>query len=156
MVNDTMYTTKGHSVQTFIPTKDFETSASVMDLRRLGKQIIEGQQIYKALTFDNYGWQSHPAVKMWRGHRASLVSYVSAFANEWRQRRSKDHGAWLNLYAMISDDHFENSEYDLPGWWGTDAIHLSHQSKLVSKMPEHYRFYFPDVPDNLDYVWPVK
>jgi hypothetical protein len=34
-------------------------------------------------------------------------------------------------------------------------VHRSHRSKLVQKAPEHYRPLFPDVPDDLDYVWPV-
>jgi hypothetical protein len=27
---------------------------------------------------------------------------------------------------------------------------------LVRKLPDHYRQFFPDVPDNLPYFWPTK
>lgn len=43
----------------------------------------------------------------------------------------------------------------LPRWLGDDAVHRSHQSKLVAKDPEHYRARFPGTPDDLDYVWPT-
>jgi hypothetical protein len=43
---------------------------------------------------------------------------------------------------------------DLPLWLGDAAVHRSHRSKLVQKEPEWYRGRFPDVPDDLDYVWP--
>ena len=44
---------------------------------------------------------------------------------------------------------------ELPPWLGEDRFHLSHQSALVRKDPAHYRTYFPDVPDDLPYVWPA-
>ena len=43
----------------------------------------------------------------------------------------------------------------LPPWLGDPALHRSHQSSLVRKDPAHYRRFFPDVPDDLPYVWPV-
>jgi hypothetical protein len=33
-------------------------------------------------------------------------------------------------------------------------VHDSHRSALVRKDPGHYRPLFPDVPDDLPYVWP--
>ncbi len=44
----------------------------------------------------------------------------------------------------------------LPPWLGDEALHLSHRSALVRKDPDHYRPQFPDVPDDLPYVWPVR
>ena len=41
-----------------------------------------------------------------------------------------------------------------PPWLGLDALHTSHRSALVRKEPEHYRSPFPDVPDDLPYLWP--
>ena len=42
------------------------------------------------------------------------------------------------------------------GWLGDPAVHRSHQSALVRKDPDHYRPLFPDVPDDLPYVWPAS
>ena len=44
----------------------------------------------------------------------------------------------------------------VPSWIGDDIFHRSHQSNLVRKFPEHYRPFFPDVPDDLPYVWPKE
>ena len=50
------------------------------------------------------------------------------------------------------------AQWDLspPPWIGWDTFHLSHQSNLVRKDPKHYRKFFPTVPDNLPYIWPVR
>lgn len=143
-------------MQTFVPINSFAQSAKVMDLQRLGKQIIECQQIFKALSIPGYGWQSHPAVKMWRGHRGALLNYTTAFHNEWKMRRGKDHGGYLNL-LRIAEGHFvDPSEYNMPKWWGVFEVHESHKSNLVRKFPEHYEKYFPGVRGNLEYVWPIN
>lgn len=42
----------------------------------------------------------------------------------------------------------------LPRWLGDEELYRSHQSALVRKDLEHYRRFFPDVPDDLPYVWP--
>jgi hypothetical protein len=36
------------------------------------------------------------------------------------------------------------------------TVHQSHRSALVRKDPGHYRPLFPDVPDDLPYVWPAS
>lgn len=44
----------------------------------------------------------------------------------------------------------------LPPWLGDEDFHRSHRSSLLRKDPEHYRPLFPDDPDDLPYVWPVR
>jgi hypothetical protein len=44
----------------------------------------------------------------------------------------------------------------LPPWLGDEAFHRSHRSSLLRKDPEHYGPLFPEVPDDLEYVWPVR
>ena len=51
-------------MQTFLPFSDFAQTAAVLDARRLGKQRVEVLQILRALTFDDYGWRTYPAVTM--------------------------------------------------------------------------------------------
>ena len=43
----------------------------------------------------------------------------------------------------------------LPPWLGRRDLHRAYRSALVRKDPEHYLPLFPDVPDDLEYVWPV-
>lgn len=38
---------------------------------------------------------------------------------------------------------------------GNNAFHLSHRSNLIRKLPSHYGPLWPNVPDNLPYIWPV-
>ena len=54
-------------MQTFLPVADFEDGARLLDSPRLGKQRVETLQILRALELPDYGWASHPAVRMWRG-----------------------------------------------------------------------------------------
>jgi hypothetical protein len=39
---------------------------------------------------------------------------------------------------------------------GDEPFHRSHRSALVRKDPAYYRPLFPDVPDDLEYVWPHR
>jgi hypothetical protein len=59
-------------MQTFLPVADFEESARLLDSPRLGKQRVETLQVLRALELPDYGWASHPVVRMWRGRTAGL------------------------------------------------------------------------------------
>jgi hypothetical protein len=146
-------------VQTFLPYAGFADSARVLDTPRLGKQRVEAFQVLRALTVPGYGWQNHPAVRMWRGHQEALVTYGVVITEEWLRRGHAD--TCLAKISELSpggavigeDEAFAGGL--VPPWVGDEAFHLSHQSSLLRKDPEHYRPYFPDVPDDLPYVWPV-
>jgi hypothetical protein len=141
-------------MQTFLPHESFEESAAALDLRRLGKQIIEARQIGRAITDPTYGWQNHPAVRMWRRHLSWLLDYADAMNDEWRRRRGKNHGAWENMWV---DHQLVVTHTDpRPPWLGNEALHLSHRSNLLRKAPDVYRSLFEEgLPDDLPYVWPV-
>lgn len=151
-------------MQTFAPLTNLTENARCIDLKRLGKQVIESRQIGKALFNPNYGWQNHPATNMWRGHEIGLLIYNTFIHREWQSRRNKQHQGYLN---MLDDYNFTVSQAVrlasrphvvqefLPEWWGTHAVHESHRSNLLRKDRMHYEKFFNDVPNNLDYVWPV-
>lgn len=44
----------------------------------------------------------------------------------------------------------------MPRWLADEEFHRSHRSSLVRKDPDFYRPLFPDVPDDLPYVWPER
>lgn len=136
-------------MQTFLPYADFAASARTLDMRRLGKQRVETYQILKALTIPTYGWQSHPAVKMWRGYEEALRMYGWAICREWKARGYKD-----TVQARFEADLI--GDFTLPPWIGMEELHDSHKSNLIRKFPEHYRPLFPDVALDLEYVWPVQ
>jgi hypothetical protein len=141
-------------MQTFLPYADFSRSAKVLDYRRLGKQRVECKQILLALDKVSGGWVNHPAVKMWRGHRASLAYYGLTMCREWIARGYND-----SLLPYFVDEYQQASNQchnHAPDWMGNADFHLSHQSNLVRKLPEHYQPLWPDVPSDLPYVWPTQ
>jgi hypothetical protein len=100
----------------------------------------------KVLRGETKGWRNHPAVLMWREYQPALYEYGRIVCAEWRGRGFVD-----NLY-----DIFPHERLVLPKWLGDTRLHLSHQSNLIRKAPEHYRQYFPEVEDNLPYFWVSK
>lgn len=143
-------------MQTFLPYADFEKSAAVLDRQRLGKQRVETLQIMKALRY-NKGWVNHPATKMWRGHEGFLITYQRAVVGEWLSRGYKDTCWEKTLDAFhFTFGELELESYRPPPWLGDEALHLSHRSNLLRKLPAHYGPLFePGLRDDLPYVWPV-
>ena len=147
-------------MQTFLPYRDFRRTARVLDDLRLGKQRVETLQILRALTWETYGWKHHPAVLMWQGHVPALVTYGVVITDEWLRRGRADTVMaqlveFLDGAEMLAQRDLADAGA-LPSWLGKRAFHRSHQSSLVRKDPDHYRRYFPNVPDDLPYVWPVR
>ena len=148
-------------VQTFLPYPDMMRSAHSLDDRRLGKQRVEALQVLRALTWPGYGWQHHPAVKMWRGFEVAVAAYGLIICSAWVERGRADTCAatiTLDLRkagfgAPVEADQLVGEQ--LPGWWGDPRLHGSHQSSLVRKDPDFYGPKFPDADVDLPYWWPV-
>lgn len=138
-------------MQTFLPYPDFEHSAACLDRQRLGKQRVEVLQILRTLNGETNGWRNHPAVLMWDGYTEALVEYGICVCCDWMRRG-------YNYSPKVMDQIISYSwgnEVVIPPWLNKRFCR-SHQSNLVRKYPEHYRKYFPNVPDDLPYVWPTK
>ena len=151
-------------MQTFLPYSGFTESALVLDRRRLGKQRVEALQVLRALVIPDYGWRHHPAAKMWTGYEEALTRYGLEVCAVWCALGAADTCA-----VKLGEEYTRSvggepvrtqaelaASGELPPWLGDDAVHRSHQSALVRKDPDHYRPLFPDVPDDLAYVWPVR
>jgi hypothetical protein len=135
-------------MQTFLPFDNFKKSAECMDKKRLWKQCVEAMELIKIITGEKKSrWASHPACKMWKEYPVALKVYFNTFLVEWKRRGG-------NTSYIEFDINEELWAY--PFWFGNYDFHRSHQSNLVRKKPDHYRLFFPDVPDNLPYVWPVS
>lgn len=131
-------------MQTFLPFPDFEKSAHLLDMRRLGRQRVECLQLLKSQ------WQNHPASKMWRGHEFQLAEYGIAICRAWISHGYKD--TCLNKISVIQSNLKDTG---LPKWFGNVDFHLAHQSNLLRKDKDFYSKFFPNVPDNLPYIWPI-
>ncbi|MFF9340564.1 MSMEG_6728 family protein [Streptomyces sp. NPDC014773] len=151
-------------MQTFLPYESFSASAAVLDPKRLGKQRVEALQVFRGLTVPTYGWRRHPAVRMWAGYEEALVRYGLDVCAVWTgQGRADtcavtlldDYRAWRPPGRVREQAELARAG-ELPPWLGNPAFHRSHRSALVRKDPAHYRDRFPDVPDDLPYVWPAS
>ncbi len=145
-------------VQTFLPYADFERTAQVLDDRRLGKQRVEVLQILNAMHRNTGGWINHPVTRMWSGNEPALVAYGLAVIEVWSRKGRADtvrdkilphlHGEPVRTQRQLEAVGM------LPPWLGRHDLHRAHRSALVRKMPDHYGPLFPDVEDDLPYVWP--
>ena len=138
-------------MQTFLPYSDFNNTAAVLDWRRLGKQRVEAKQIL--LTIDRgdeaKGWKNHPAVNMWRGYEDALAHYGIVICMELINRGYNDNQLpWFQ-------ERLEDREVILPPWLGNDSFHTSHKSNLLRKDIDYYSQYWPSIPDNIEYIWPI-
>src|SRR4051794_19519850 len=150
-------------MQTFLPYPDFERTARVLDNKRLGKQRVETIQVLRALTRPGYGWANHPAVLMWKGYEEALGRYGLTCCEIWTAQGFGDTCAativsdlrQVGVTSIRSQAELEQAGA-LPPWLGDDAFHTSHRSALLRKAPAYYASLFPDIPDDLPYVWPVR
>jgi hypothetical protein len=150
-------------VQTFLPYPGFRASAAALDPKRLGKQRVETIQVLRALTRPVYGWKHHPAVKMWRGYEEALTRYGLDMCAVWSESGRADTCATTlvaDLATGTDRTTVRTQEQlaaagELPPWLGDPEVHRSHRSALLRKDPGYYRPVFPDVPDDLPYVWPA-
>jgi hypothetical protein len=134
-------------MQTFVPMHSFSDTAFCLDRQRLGKQRVECKQIILALLDSNYGWQHHPAVRMWRGYVGQLATYAIAMCDDWMARGYTD--TMRPFFEQYADP-----DGRLPKWYGDDRVHQSHRRALFNKLPDHYRQYgWSGAFDG--YHWPV-
>jgi len=132
-------------MQTFLPYSDFTLSAQSLDSKRLGKQRVEAKQILDVLYGRSTGWRFHPAVRMWVGFEKALEFYFDEISKEWISR------GYVHNMCLFNN----KSGFNLPPWIGEKRFHLSHQSNLIRKFPEHYRPIFGyNIPNDLPYYWP--
>lgn len=142
-------------MQTFLPFPDFRQSAAALDPARLGKQRVEALQMLRALVIPEYGWQSHPAVRMWMGHVPALTMYGLAMVDEWTARGGEDTTRDKIMEFAPQAAHPDYAaKIPMPYWLGNPDFHLSHRSRLLAKDERFYASVFPGTDPDLEYVWP--
>lgn len=141
-------------MQLFLPYADLTKSAQCLDRLRLGKQRVEAMTIAKTILGESTAWQHHPAVKMVKNYPSFLFAYWACIVKEWVARGYKDNTmtTWHELQSKYGIDKIPKS---VPPWLGNENFHKSHQSNLVRKDFNHYSQFFPNIPSDLEYMWPV-
>lgn len=139
-------------MQTFMPEPCFQLSAQRLDNKRLGKQRVEAKQIYLALTVPGYGWQHHPAVKMWRGYLDALAAYGHAMCAEWMKRGFRDGmEQWFIDHYML-----DSGDCPVPEWMFDERVIRSHRGSLIRKDPAWYGRYQWQDATFTGYYWPTS
>jgi len=153
-------------MQVFLPERDFSKSASVLDQKRLVKQLLEGRQIMTILVGENKSnaWVNHPAVRMFKGHHAALYSYLFAIRTEMENRGYKWENNWAEIERMMHDNY---QHYSLPNWMQDEStitsVVITHRGRLYEKAPELYPQYIAEYQiyrnhvccDRCTYHWPT-
>jgi hypothetical protein len=135
-------------MQTFLPYPNIKKSLKSLDYKRLGKQRVEAFQILNILLerTDKKAWKNHSAVLMWKGYENALKLYLNKSIKLWISRGYKNTMKLEKIQGKII----------LPKWFGNKEFHNSHKSNLLRKNPEHYVQFSKEVPNDLDYIWPIK
>lgn len=148
-------------MQTFVPYADMQESASVLDNKRLNKQLLEGRQIYGILSSgrNTGGWVRHPAVLMWKNHDNALYSYLQAMMLECNLRGISTDKNWNAIQEMHEGNWDRGSNIVMPPWWGDERVHESHRNNLYVKDQEFYAEFHDanrvSCCDKCNYFWPT-
>lgn len=157
-----------------MPYPDYVRSARALDNKRLGQQRNEAYTILENVLEKDTGWIHHPAVKMWEYWPESLAAYGIIVCEVWVERPTKTRPYRIDSVAdkirkLMKENWLtpDSSQKMRPPWVGDELFHKSHQSNLVRKGYEKYlktndvelykwyRDQFPDVPVDMEYVWPT-
>lgn len=150
-------------------------AASALQLRRVEEQYV------RIPRGERVPWGNHPAVKMWVGYVRALCHYgLTCMAENLRRTdpsssvagdlpltlpiniRLQDpirHARFMRLFEwarLVEDPSSDFRVFVLPMFVGNEDFHESHRSNLIRKNPTHYRPLWPNVPDNLPYIWPSR
>ena len=132
-------------MMTFVSYDDLLRCAMALDYKRLGKQRVEGYQLWRTLKSITHGWRNHPAAKMWEGHTCALALYTNVMIIVWQWKGYK------NTMKLLP--HCKNPQF--PPWWGWQPLIMSHRASLNRKNPSFYHFDASEY-DEHGYIWPSK
>jgi hypothetical protein len=129
-------------MQTFLPYRNFEASAKILDTVRLNKQLLECRQMFSAMAGQSKFGAHHPATKMWTGHQSLLWDYVLAVREELDRRGTptqKNMDAAFEFYHMLPTQR----QKTYPEWYDEREqmllIETTHRASLYNKNQDHYR-----------------
>jgi hypothetical protein len=135
-------------MQTFLPYKDYDQCAEILDNKRLNKQILEAYQILKVLSgkSPSGAWRNHPAVLMWKNAEHSLRTYAKAMIKEAKARGIRTDKNEANIEAL---------EAVCGQIWGTgkpvwnkpshiNRVNITHRANLYRKDPIYYAEFYMD------------
>lgn len=112
-------------MQVFVPYPSPIDVAKCLDKKRLRKQIIECDQILKAIYGQSEAWKNHPVVKMYRPHVQFLAAYADTL---WTFEQNCLY--WTEGLSELADSY-------RPPFLTSDFCD-QHKRRLYTKAPELY------------------
>ena len=97
-----------------------------------------------------------PEKIMWKDDESVPMEYLHAMCHEWTAKRGYEDTCWVKAIEVGPSPTNVGVKTKMPSWLGNEAFHLSHQSNLLRKNPEHYGQFFMGISKDLPYVWPTK
>lgn len=129
-------------MQVFIIGSPLET-AKALDKRRLNKQIIECEQILKAINGETDAYKNHPCTIQYREHVMWL---------KWYQR-------CLDLFKrgdLIGAEGCNNSANMIKPKWHTETYFNQMKRRLYTKDKEYYKQWASLGESNCNWYWSQK
>lgn len=125
-------------MQVFVPYPSPFDCASMLDDRRLNKQIIECRQILKAIRGESSAWANHPCVKMYRDHEQWLTHYMHILElyRSYRELLGNDFDEAMMDYFLTRE--VETLANGITPPFLTDIFCNQHRRRLYTKDPQYY------------------
>ena len=101
-------------------------TASVLDKKRLHKQVIECRQILSALEGKSNAWRNHPCTIQYEKHKLWLMLYMECLAS-WLE------GDKYRALIASCQAHIEYKPY-----WHTEDYFDQMKRRLFTKDSKHY------------------
>lgn len=143
----------------YLPYPDFELSAKVFSSHDLRNQVIQVVDLMEVLHETDKAKKNFDIrlTQMWKGYELQLCVYGYTLLEELNSRNPP-----MPVNRVVINRlnwHFEcandgDFKMEKPPWVGTEAIHRSHRSQLITINSQYYGLIFQTEPDDLPLAWP--
>lgn len=155
----------GDILNTWLPYDNYAESADILTDRHIFMQLQDCTKLLYWLTemplnrrTPSKAQLEHPCVIQWRGYVPSLYDYTLEIMMVAYERSSltnkQEQISEMAENINILDGLVSNMKEETPSWLGNEDYHLSHKSNLIRLSRSAYESIWPDVPDNLELIWP--
>lgn len=120
-------------------------TAKCLDKKRLNKQIIEVNQLIKAIEGKTKAWRNHPVTVMYKNDLNFLRGYKNCLI-AYKENRIQDAEFFSKWCERTKPDFLKDCE------WYFDNM----KNRLFTKNKQHYLQYFPTAVESYSNYYYVK
>lgn len=125
-------------MQIFLPDPNVYFCASILDSRRVCKQIVEAYQILTG-RFPN---ENHPAILTYGNKPKFLAFYINVFCEEYTKRYGKIHSIHEKIINYEKNSFIDFPESEMK------KVYFTHKINLLRKDFTYYSKVFTDIEEN--------